>query len=216
MGIKKKLIGVVGKKRSGKDTIADYLIKNNGYQRYSFADPIKRGIMEMFGFTEVQMWGSTEDKETVDQRWGISPRRMLQIVGTELFQFDIQKHLNEGEFPVGRAVWVERFKLWYQDEKESHIREFLSAKKAGIINGEPEFNIVIADLRFPHEAKAIREMGGEIWRVDRPSLISEDMHASEKEQESIVSDHTIINNGTLDELFNKTNLILEKDLQHIK
>lgn len=205
-----KLIGIVAQKRAGKDTIADFLINNNGFQKYSFADPIKYGAIAMFGFTKEQMWGSAEDKETVDPRWGISPRRMLQLMGTELFQFDIQKHLKEGEFTVGRSVWVERFKMWYKEEKDKAIKWFLTAKTAGIVNGNPEFNVVIADVRFPHEADAIREMGGEIWRVERPSLKQEDTHASEKEQESIVANYTIINDGTLEELYSKVKNILKE------
>ena len=139
--------------------------------------------MAMFGFTEAQMWGSTEDKETIDERWGISPRKMLQLMGTELFQYDIQKYMSEGEFPVGRKVWVQKFKLWYEEQDRG--------------------NIVIADVRFPHEANAIREMGGEIWRVERPSLTEVDEHVSEKEQDLIVADVTIINDGSLSELHNK-------------
>lgn len=198
-----KLIGIVGKKRSGKDTIAEYLIANNRFQRYSFADPIKKGVMEMFGFTEAQMWGSAEDKETVDPRWGISPRRMLQLVGTELFQYDIRKHLKDDEFPIGREVWVHKFKLWYQEEKALKVREALTLKQARLSSADPEFNVVIADMRFVHEAKAVREMGGVIWRVERPSLVSVDEHASEMEQNSIVADVTITNDGSLEDLYKK-------------
>lgn len=199
-----KLIGITGFKRSSKDTIAEYLIKNNSFQRYSFADPIKRGVMEMFGFTEAQMWGSTEDKENIDLRWGISPRRMLQLVGTELFQYDITNHLSEGEFPIGREVWVHRFKLWYEDK----IKELNQ-------NTNTQFNVVIADVRFIHEAKAIREMGGEIWRVERPSIISNDFHASEKEQLSIEADVTIINDGTLKDLYNSVDNVLKNNIIEI-
>lgn len=198
-----KLIGITSTKRSGKDTIADYLINNHHFQRYSFADPIKRGIMEMFGFTEEQMWGTAEDKETIDPRWGISPRRMLQLVGTELFQFEIQKHLKEGEFPIGREVWVNRFKIWFKEQLESKEREINFAKAIGhpLLDIDSTINIVISDVRFPHEAKAIREMGGDIWRVIRPSNVSEDAHASEKEQESIIADQTIMNDSTLNDLY---------------
>jgi len=185
-----KLIAVVGPKRSGKDTVAEYLIKHYDFQRYSFADPIKRAAMHMFGFTEAQMWGSTEDKETIDPRWNISPRRMLQIIGTDLFQFDIQKHLKDGEFPFGRSVWVNRFKVWYREEMDK------------------PYDIVIADMRFHHEANAIRELNGEIWRVVRPSLTLNDEHPSEKEQESILADKTIINDGDLNDLYTKIKNII--------
>lgn len=186
-----KLISVCAKKRAGKDTIADFLIKNHGFQRYAFADPIKKGAMEMFGFTAEQMWGSTEEKETIDPRWNISPRRMLQLMGTDLFQFDIHNHLKDEEFNVGRDVWVKRFVYWFEDEK----------KKAIIEN--KDFKVVISDVRFPHEAKYIRELGGEVWKVIRPSIISNDTHSSEMEMEEIFPDVTLMNDGTIEDLYSK-------------
>jgi hypothetical protein len=68
---------------------------------------------------------------------------------------------------------------------------------------ENPYDIVIADMRFHHEANAIRELNGEIWRVVRPSLTLNDEHQSEKEQETIVADKTIINDGNLEDLYNK-------------
>ena len=35
------IIGILGNKRVGKDTVADYLVKNYGFIKYNFADPIK-------------------------------------------------------------------------------------------------------------------------------------------------------------------------------
>jgi hypothetical protein len=147
MTTKKLLIGVTAPARSGKDTIGDYLVNEKGYTKYSFANPLKRAAMEIFGFTEKQVFGSL--KETVDPIWGVTPRLVLQVMGTELFQYDIQKHIPEFE-KIGRGIWVERFKLWYKENSDK--------------------NIVICDVRFKHEAEAITQLGGEIWRVERPSL----------------------------------------------
>lgn len=61
------LIGIIGKKRSGKDTISDYLIKNYGYQKYGFADPLKRGAKEIFGFTDEQLWEHKNKKKLLTQ-----------------------------------------------------------------------------------------------------------------------------------------------------
>lgn len=182
------IIGITGKKRSGKDSIADYLIDNHGYTRYAFADPIKRGLMEMFGFTDEQMWGSEQDKETVDPRWGISPRRLVQITGTELYQFDLPKYLREGEFPWGRGVWTRKFKLWYLDELEEN----------------PNLKVVISDVRYPHEEEIIHGLNGTMVKVIRPSLgESTDQHSSETDIDLIIPDITLINDGTLEELFAK-------------
>jgi hypothetical protein len=75
------ILGLGYKARSGKDTVANYLVKNFGFKRIAFADPLKRGCMEIFGFSEEQVFG--ELKETVDPYWGFSPRYALQKVGTD-------------------------------------------------------------------------------------------------------------------------------------
>jgi len=180
-------IGIIGTKRSGKDTIADYLIKFHGYKQYSFADPLKKAAMEIFGFSYAQMWGDEKDKETVDSRWGISPRRALQLLGTELLQLDIHNHTNEGEFPIGRSIWVHKFKLWYLKEKQQNSN----------------IKVVISDVRFIHEEAILTELGGILCRVIRPSLTSVDTHGSEIEQQNIQEDIKIINDSTLFDLYKK-------------
>lgn len=184
---KNKIIGVIGVKRSGKDTIADYLVKYHGYTRYSFADPLKKAAMEIFGFSYRQMWGDDIDKETQDERWKISPRRALQLLGTELLQMDIQNHLNEGEFPFGRSIWVHKFKLWYLDE----------------IKLNKNLKVVISDVRFLHEEVVLNELGGTLYRVVRPSLNSVDGHSSEVEQQMIKEHITILNDSSLLDLYRK-------------
>jgi hypothetical protein len=173
------IIGITGKKRSGKDTAGSRLHDKYNFKRYSFADPIKKAAMEMFDFDTEQMWGST--KEVVDPRWGISPREVLQILGTELFQYDIHKHTDKLKH-IGRDIWAFRFKIW----RDKH----------------PLSNVVITDVRFPHEVKIIRELGGQIWKVVRPSLADNDNHASEREMDSITDiDITIVNDGSIDKLY---------------
>lgn len=54
--------------------------------------------------------------------------------------------------------------------------------------------VAVDDLRFPNEAAAIRDMGGVIWRVYRPGLVTMD-HASERSQRYIEED-VLLNNAT--------------------
>lgn len=78
------IIGLCGEGRAGKDTIADMLVKNYNFTKASFADPLKRGCMEIFGFTTEQAYGNL--KEVEDPYWGFTPRWALQFVGTNLFR----------------------------------------------------------------------------------------------------------------------------------
>jgi hypothetical protein len=180
------LIGIIGKARSGKDTTGDYLVNKNNFTKYSFANPLKRGVMELFGFTEDQVFG--DSKDIIDPEWGVTPRLVLQVVGTEFFQFDLPNHIPELQ-SIGRGFWVKRFKQWYPKNNTK--------------------DIVICDVRFQHEVDAILEMGGSVWKIQRPNLTSTDGHASEKEMDLIEGVTTlIINDGTLDDLYNKIDSLL--------
>jgi hypothetical protein len=87
-----RIIGITGLNATGgvlatgKDTFADYLIACNpsSFIKCSFADPM-RAIGEIFGFTHAQMT-DRQLKEKCDEFWGISPRRFLQLVGTDMFR----------------------------------------------------------------------------------------------------------------------------------
>jgi hypothetical protein len=79
------IIGLVGKAKSGKDTVADYAVKNYGFEKAAFADDLKALCKNMFDLTDAQIH-TQEGKETVDVRYGITPREILQKVGTDWFR----------------------------------------------------------------------------------------------------------------------------------
>lgn len=75
------LIGLTGKARSGKDTVASMLRKTHNTQSVAFASPLKEGLKTMFGLTEEHVNGSLKE---VPLEWlGKSPRNLLQTLGTE-------------------------------------------------------------------------------------------------------------------------------------
>jgi hypothetical protein len=59
--------------------------------------------------------------------------------------------------------------------------------------------IVVDDVRFPNEARAVRNAGGVLWRVYRPGLTTMD-HISERLQAEIQDDVLLNNATTLDDL----------------
>lgn len=76
------VIGIAGPARCGKDTVADIIMKNcTSYRKYSFADPIKEMLKAGLGLTDEQLWG--DNKEAIDSRYDVSPRYMMQTLGTE-------------------------------------------------------------------------------------------------------------------------------------
>lgn len=62
------LTGAAG---SGKDTVASFLVKNHEAVAIAQADPMKRLAKIIFGFTDDQLWGPSESRNAVDERYVI-------------------------------------------------------------------------------------------------------------------------------------------------
>lgn len=92
------------------------------------------------------------------------------------------------------------------EEKPGSIRQFLQNYGTDLFRKQNEnywtskwrestigySNVVIDDLRFLNEAQAVKDLGGTIIRIVRPSLGEQgDMHASEMEMDAIQPDYTI-------------------------
>lgn len=75
------IIGIGGRARSGKTSVGDYLCKCYGFKNIGFADSLKEACRQIFGFSDEQLYGSL--KEVVDPYWKLTPRHILQCVGTE-------------------------------------------------------------------------------------------------------------------------------------
>jgi hypothetical protein len=166
-----RLVAITGHSRHGKDTIADYLIIRYGYAKYSLAAPLKAAACAMFGWSPDALEGG---KDTPDARYGISPRQVLQALGTEFGQFTLCEMFPEFARVTGRKLWV---------------RSLLARCQA-----EPL--AVISDLRFPHEAEEVRAAGGYIIKVRRPWPVDLG-HESEAAIAEVREDIAVENDSTI-------------------
>lgn len=76
------IIGITGFKRSGKTTLANFFRDYHGYKVFSFADPVRDAVKDIFLISDEDFL--MPKKETIDPRWGMSPRQMMQQFGTEV------------------------------------------------------------------------------------------------------------------------------------
>lgn len=139
------IIGISGFANSGKGTVADILVNNYHFQKFSFADAVKDATMVIFGWPRNLLEGNTEEsrifRETPDEYWSrkfnkpFTPRLAMQIMGTEACRNSYHPD-----------IWIHVL--------EKRIRHFGG-------------NIVIADVRFPNEMKFIRDQNGMCVRVKR-------------------------------------------------
>lgn len=183
------IIAFTGKKGSGKTTAAHALRDSKRFVVKSFASPLKSVVMKAFDFSMSQVHG--DEKEEIDERYGVTPREVMQVFGTEIFQYDIHKHLPNLTIEK-RKFWAENFKREVNDFKNEFIRS-LKYDVVGIDLSTVSVNIVVDDLRFPHEAEVIREMGGIVIQIVRTGHKTNDSHASETEMEKIEPDYIFFN-----------------------
>lgn len=182
------IIGITGAIGSGKDTIADYLVKHHGFTRLSFAGKVKDVAAIVFGWDRTLLEGLTKEsrawREEVDPYWGLSPRTALQRIGTEMFRTHIHPE-----------TWIKA------------VRRQIEAAPLG--------NYVITDCRFENEVGAVLDMGGQVWSVSRgaepawasqaragapcpPEIHSTDWNVYMLQNKASVN---IDNSGTLEDLY---------------
>ena len=167
----RRVICLIGLARSGKDTTADFLLNEFGFQhRASFAHPLKQAAKQLFGLTEVEVQGTNGyDREQPHPFWGRSVRDLLQTFGTESVR-DI----------FGEDHWVK-----------------LMDKRLNEIQKDWGGDIIITDARFDNEVDMLVAKYGAIViglvrsGEDRPDVrphVSEEMAA---ERLDSVSDFVI-------------------------
>lgn len=76
------IIGLCGAAGAGKSTVADRLVAAHGFQHASFADPIYEAVSAISGMP-VKSLKDRRNKESVIEWLGVSPRMLLQTLGTE-------------------------------------------------------------------------------------------------------------------------------------
>jgi len=167
------IIGLTGLAGSGKSAAA-YELFRLGYTRHRFSGPLKAMMVALgLGFEEIE-----GDLKEVPCAFlgGATPRHAMQTLGTEW-----------GRRCMPADFWVG---LWREAAREA-AREALRSGEHGV---------VAEDCRFPNEARAVRDLGGQIWRVTRPGLDAAGGHLSEQIQAEIKPDWILNNDGTLDAL----------------
>ena len=200
-----RIIGICGFIGSGKDTVADYLVNFHGFKRESFANSLKDAVSMVFGWDRDLLEGRTKQsrewREQRDEWWSqrlgreITPRWVLQYWGTEV----VRKGFHND-------TWVASL------ENRLH---------------QTQNDIVITDCRFPNEIKAIKAAGGNVirikrgpepdwyqaalnynagkrkigWALGKEELQSKGVHPSEYSWVGSDFDTVLVNDGTLNELF---------------
>lgn len=205
---KNTIIGFVGFIGSGKDTAADYLVNTHEFRRDSFANTLKDAVAAVFGWDRILLEGRTKEarewREQVDLWWA-ERLNMPNLTPRWILQYwgtEVCRHGFHDD------IWIASV--------ENKLRNTTD-------------NIVISDVRFPNEIKAIKKQGGLIVCIERGVkphwydiaiqanrgvdsainwLKENNIHASETSWVGEDIDHVILNNSTIDKLCEQINKVL--------
>jgi hypothetical protein len=176
------IVAFTGVAGSGKDTAADVLTKSLGYEKLSFAGPLKDTLSAIFGWSRADLEGTSLEtrkwREEKDEWWSsalkrsVTPRGMLQEWGTEV-----------GRNSFHPDIWV------------------LSLMRK--IQQNPGKKYVISDCRFENEAVTIKRLGGVLINIKREDsglnfpVVGSSTHSSENGVYPQLINAVIVNDGSL-------------------
>lgn len=189
---KKVIIGVTGKARSGKSTISEHLCRHYGFTEYALASGLKRAASALFGWSLPYI---EENKDNIDPLFGISPRQVLQSLGTDFTQHFLSEMYPEYGRVTGRFLHMKRF------------HSFLTMTSKD--------RIVIPDIRFPHEINYLTLSFNSviILKVSRPRELRGDVspHRSEHHIDDLSADYFIHNDtNTFSALYAEVDAIMRE------
>jgi hypothetical protein len=182
-----KIIAVCGYKRSGKDTIAKYLNKKYNYKHLKITYKLKECLKLLFDLRDHEL--ETDKKEKINKKWNVTPRKLMQFIGTEIFQYKIQEILPD----IDKKFW---------------IKTFLTDSLVNNLRNKKDFHIVISDIRFIHEYEELKKLNIpiSIIKVTNDNIMidsNEELHISEREFIKIPYDKEILNNSSFDDMYKK-------------
>lgn len=71
-------------------------------------------------------------------------------------------------------------------------------------------NWIITDCRFENEAQAVKDRDGLIIRIDRPGITAVNAHPSETALDDYAFDERIVNDGSVEDLYEKIKFAIDK------
>lgn len=179
------LIGLVGTSGVGKDTAGNHLRRTHNFETFALAAPLRSMLHSLFadvGVDPQHLYEPHMKALPIEALGGISARRLMQTLGTEW-----------GRGCVERGFWLRVANL-----------------VLGFPNAPIHDRIAITDVRFPDEAAWVKGHGGHLVRVVRPAAAGAQSHISEELVDRIPVDYTVTNSGTVQELDNALDDVLDE------
>lgn len=223
------VIGLHGKKRRGKDTVAKFAAELLGgdYKLISPADKLKQLLCEALGIPykdsddAVRIMEDCKDHWTItvtsDKPWDpgtdgskhrLVPNWLCKEPVTTISGRQLQQYAGNGARGVfGEHFWIDQVlppaTVYGSEDMER------TERMHGLCFGDTLF---IPSVRYINEAQRVHDYGGPVIEVIRPGLPEDDSFISEQRLPPEFINYTIVNDGGLSDLYNKT----REALQHLE
>ena len=210
-----KVIAISGWKQSGKDTVAEYLVKECGYIRFSFADALKNMVSRQYGIPRDHC-----DDPAFKER----PIEGMPVVTHDKFGEMIHNFMQKGfraKEGEGEAHWTPRALCILEGSVKRSARsnywvrttlDNIYKKDAKLQTIHSEVFAVISDLRYHSEIEQLRKAFGSdltTVRINRFKT-SPSNDPSERDLDDEEFDILIENKGTLQELYQNIEQLIKE------
>lgn len=207
------VIAFTGYAGAGKDTACDYLVRRHGFEKTSFAAPLKKVAQQIFDFSDTQLYGPSSEREKPDERYpfsGVCPScgtRCLE--GARAWQC-VQCNVNWPSHVTPRMALQTLGTEWGR-----RLNHDLWAKAwLRHIQARPDTKWCVNDLRFENELTAVYSVGGLTFRLLRGE--KKFNHPSENAIATLVVDGVIRNDGPIGALYDTIDAMLFTPDKHAK
>lgn len=197
------IIGIGCQKRVGKDTVADYLVKNYNFTKGSFAGPLK----ELCFLISERYNEKYSDEELLRflAKWRsiFAPEKDFDVVFSELLTIAYTGYNHNEVYMFTMQDDKYRFLLQYvgTDLFRKVMDNFwIRSLERQLAQIPKQISVVITDVRFPNEKEFVDSIGTAV-RIVRPDLETEEVHESETALLDADWKYIITNDGSLAKLY---------------
>lgn len=212
------IIGLNGYIKSGKDTVGSIIQYLHSNSDIGFDEWIRPKIYHGYDISSMSMYQDEKDSWQI-RKFAATLKEVASIMtGIPVEKFedqDFKASYMSDEWAInGMPLTVREFLQKLGTDAIRHGLHQNAWVNSAMIGLTGEKNIIFTDCRFPNEAKAIKDRGGVVVRINRyvPGASTKfmELHESETALDNWDFDYTIWNNGTKDDLINQVRELLRK------
>jgi hypothetical protein len=219
------IIGLMGNAKAGKSTSAEFMVADGCGKALAFADKLKAIVTEMFALPPEACYDDRAKESPTEFPCHICPHchgiNIEKVQQGPVTLGSCRQCSTIGELSVFHGFWTTRMIMQHVGTEGFRAvnakvwSSFAIRTGCRALENGAQF-VVYSDTRFQTECDAIWEVGGEVWRIKRPSAegkVGLARHASEIEQTTISDDKLqaiIDNNGSLEDLRVKVTAQLQR------